>query len=142
LYPILSRNHSEYFNKKYKDLFGETPNPLYVYAYDGVALSSALSKVENSDLYQAIEDPEGFMGMNGTFRLFSSGKNEHNLNIVEVTAEGLKTVNTAPLRFNTVPSEEPVVSYETPEIFGLPPETFFSGFPDISSKNKSYFGAF
>lgn len=142
LYPILSRSYNEYFNKKFKDLFGEIPNPLYMYAYDGVALASILSKTNNVDLYQAIEDPDGFMGINGAFRFFSNGTNEHNLNIVEVTSEGIRIKDTASLRFTEKFENEPVFTYERPEIFGIPAEVFFSEFSDSTSRHSSYFGIF
>ena len=142
IYPILSRNYSEYFNKKFKDFFGETPNPLYVYAYDAIALSSALSKIPNTNLYQAIEDPEGFSGMNGSFRLFSNGTNEHNLNIVEVTSEGLKTIDTASSQFKPKINFEPVLSDQKPEIFGLPVEAFYSSFSSSDNNRTPYFGIF
>ncbi len=142
IYPVLSRNHSEYFNKKYKDFFGETPNPLYVYAYDGVALSSALSKTDQNNLYQAIEDPEGFAGMNGSFRLFSNGTNEHNLNIVEVSSDGLKTVDTASSQFKPKIDFEPVLLNDRPEIFGLAPEKILTDLFSETQKQNTYFGMF
>lgn len=118
VYPVISRVHQDYFNKKYKDLFGETPNPLYAYAYDGVALSSALSTKRDGNLYTAIEDPDGYIGINGVFRLFADGTNEHALDVVEISSGALKVVDSAPKSFGLRPLKTNYISDFRPEIYG------------------------
>lgn len=118
VYPVISRVHQDYFNKKYKDLFGENPNPLYAYAYDGVALSSALSTKKGGNLYSTIEDPDGYIGINGVFRLFADGTNEHALDVVEISSGALKVVDSAPKSFGMRPLKTNYVSDFRPEIYG------------------------
>ncbi|MBO4293930.1 MAG: penicillin-binding protein activator [Alphaproteobacteria bacterium] len=141
VYPSIARVHQDYFNKKYKDLFGEMPNPLYVYAYDGVALASALSTKRGRDLHEAIEDEDGYIGINGTFRLFSDGTNEHTLDIVEVDPSGLKVVNSAPRKFGPRNVNMNGVSSSRPEIYGKNPEVVYQKLMPVQ-KTPSYFYLF
>lgn len=123
-YPSLSRSHSAYFSNKYADLFGERPASLYSFAYDGIALASALSKQKDSDLNKTITDKDGYIGINGVFRLFPNGSNEHSLDIVEVRSSGDTVIDAAPKKFASEPAEktnrEIIIdsSYKAPLIFG------------------------
>lgn len=124
LYPSLSRTHSSYFAGKYRNLFNEKPNALYSFAYDAVALASALSRQEEGDLNSLITNPDGYIGINGVFRLFPNGYNQHSLEIVEVTRNGDRIVDPAPRRFADDGSPEAFDTeisddiYEAPLIFG------------------------
>ena len=124
-YPTLSRYQSAYFSNKYSKLYGERPNSLYSFAYDAVALSSALSKSQNSDdINYAITNPDGYIGINGAFRLFANGSNQHSLDIMEIRANGDAVVDSAPKRFSGDDSHyynrEQFGSYQLsrPQIFG------------------------
>lgn len=123
-YPSLSRTHSSYFAGKYADLFGERPSSLYSLGYDSVALASALSKQNNGDLKTAITDPDGYIGINGAFRLFDNGRNQHSLDIVEVRETGNVIIDEAPRKFVEKPdmtSDEQIIvdsSYQAPRFFG------------------------
>ena len=126
-YPTLSRYQSAYFSNKYSNLFGERPNSLYSFAYDAVALASALSKYQDSDdLNYAITNPDGYIGINGTFRLFANGSNQHSLDIMEIRSGGDTVVDAAPRRFSGDDSHyynrEEFGSYQVshPQIFGKP----------------------
>jgi len=141
VYPVISRVHQDYFNKKYKDLFGENPNPLYAYAYDGVALASALSAKRGGDLYTAIEDQDGYIGINGVFRLFADGTNEHALDITEVSASGLKVVDAAPKSFGMRPLKTNYVSDFRPEIYGKDAAIVYGRLFPVQSM-PSYFNMF
>ena len=99
VYPVLSRVHNNYFIKKYERLFGQRPNQLYSFAYDGVLLASALSEKSQKDIYENIVDSNGYVGINGAFRIMENGTNEHSLDIVEVTSTGLRVVDKAPAKF-------------------------------------------
>lgn len=118
VYTSVSRVYSDYFDKKYKDLFGETPNKLYTYAYDSVALASALSKSKSDNLYALITNPDGYIGMNGSFRLFADGTNEHNLDVLQITTNGIKTVNSAPKKFTSPKIKTNTRPLTLPEIYG------------------------
>jgi hypothetical protein len=102
-YPVLSRNHGAYFNNKYKILYDSHPNGLFAFAYDAVALASALAKRNPANLDVAITTPDGFAGINGIFRLFENGKNQHSLNVMQITSSGDVVVDAAPKKFNSVP---------------------------------------
>lgn len=123
-YPALSRSHSGYFVNKYAELFGERPSSLYSMGYDAVALTSALSKKTDQDLNAAITNPDGYLGINGAFRLLESGQNQHSLDIVEVRPEGDVVIDEAPKKFDQMsePDGNGVVILESgnvaPRIFG------------------------
>lgn len=123
-YPALSRSHSSYFVTKYAELFGERPSSLYSMGYDAVALTSALSKKTNQDLDSAIANPDGYLGINGAFRLLENGQNQHSLDIVEVRPEGDIVIDEAPKKFDQMSEPEgnsPVIlesGYVAPRIFG------------------------
>lgn len=87
-YPAMSRTHNAYFNKKYHALFNEYPQSLYAFAYDAVALASALARNNPADIDAAITTGDGFVGISGMFRILPDGKNEHSLDIIEVTRSG------------------------------------------------------
>lgn len=100
VYPIMSLRNQETFARKYNDLFDEKPTGLSIYAYDAVALASALSTKDKAYLHENITRHDGYIGMSGSFRIFSDGQNEHGLDIVKVTSSGKKVVEYAPTKFN------------------------------------------
>ena len=102
VYPEMSRVHNDYFNKKYQDYFGEAPNQLYSFAYDGIALASALSRKNSGNLNELIAAEDGYIGINGAFRIMPDGTNRHALNIMEVSAEGAKIVSPAAKKFTDI----------------------------------------
>ena len=99
-YTTLSRTHSAYFAKKYQDLFGEKPNSLYSLAYDAIALASALAKNKSSDMTGVITNPDGYIGINGVFRLFKNGSNEHSLDIIEIRTDKDMIIDIASRKFD------------------------------------------
>lgn len=121
-YPVLSRSHSSYFANKYTSTFGERPSTLYSLAYDAVALTNALANNPGSDLNGLITNPDGYVGINGVFRLFADGHNQHSLDIMEVTKNGDVIVDAAPKKFGLEETSysDGVVSnsFEMPEIYG------------------------
>lgn len=101
-YPALSRNHNAYFNKKYHALFNEYPQSLYAFAYDAVALSAALARNKPANIDAAITTEDGFVGISGVFRILPNGKNEHSLDIIEISPSGDTVVDFAPKKFSAV----------------------------------------
>ncbi len=142
-FPALSRSHSGYFIEKYTEIFGERPSSLYSMGYDAVALASALSQTPSADLNTAITDKDGYVGINGAFRLLENGQNQHSLDIVEVRPGGNFIINEAPKQFSLSPSEnsgnivlEP--GYVAPKIFGKDTstaQTLIYGYP-LSLENQ------
>lgn len=93
-YPAMSKGYSTYFGNKYFETFGEKPNALYSLAYDAVALSVELSRRPVYELETEITKPEGYYGINGYFRLFKNGTNQHSLDIFEVRQSGDIAIDT------------------------------------------------
>ena len=73
---------------------------MYSVAYDAVALANSLAKQNLDDLNQAITNPDGYAGINGGFRLFEDGTNQHSLDIMEIRPNGDVVVEAAPKRFS------------------------------------------
>lgn len=95
VYPMVSKNYGSYFADKYKETFGEHPNTLYSFAYDGVLLASVLSGKEKDDLDSAISAKSGFIGVNGFFKILPTGQSSHNLDMLEVTKDGPRIISKA-----------------------------------------------
>lgn len=92
--------------------------------YDAIALSAALAKNADGDLNEQITNPDGYIGINGAFRLFENGTNEHSLDIVEVRQSGDEVIEKSPHKFLTSSEHkgaETIVvdeNYRAPRIFG------------------------
>lgn len=126
VYPVMSLDRLRNFEKKYVDLFNLRPSGLDIFAYDSVALASALSLKKSGSLAQNIERIDGYFGMSGIFRVFANGKNEHGLDVVKVTPNGEQVVDAAPQRFYSMQADyiQPATDldgasyYNVPQIFG------------------------
>ena len=124
-YPALTRQNSAYFINKYTELFGERPSSLYAFGYDAVALASAISRNGTNNLESKITNPEGYLGINGVFRFFPDGKNQHSLDVKEVRASGNYIVDAGPRKFSSNEnfSRDENLAYSKPAIFGKNQET-------------------
>lgn len=124
-YPSLTRQNSTYFINKYTELFGERPSSLYAFGYDAVALASAISRNGTDNLDPKITNPEGYLGINGVFRFFPDGKNQHSLDIKEVRASGNYIVDAGPRKFSADGNNygENISTYLKPIIYGKNQET-------------------
>ncbi len=127
-YPAISRAHSNYFAGKYYQIFNERPSSLYSFAYDAVALANEISRKGSENINQVITNADGYSGINGAFRFFEDGTNQHSLDIVEIRSDGDVVVDAGPRRFDDDGSSQhldPVdVSYNfsAPKIFGKDPQ--------------------
>lgn len=99
VYPVMSLGHLRRFEEKYVDLFGTRPGGLDIFAYDSVALASALAYKGSRSLESNITRADGYYGMSGPFRIFADGKNEHGLDVVKVTPHGEQIIESAPQKF-------------------------------------------
>lgn len=123
-YPAISRSHSNYFVNKYSYVFGERPQALYALGYDAVALANAIARQGGNNPTTVITNPDGYVGINGMFRLFENGRNQHSMDIVEVKKTGDVVIDQAPSRFDAADvsafTEEVDISetYRAPLIFG------------------------
>lgn len=105
-YPVISTSHNSYFINKYSELFDEKPTSLYAFGYDSVALASTIASrnyqsVLKEGIVEDITNPEGYAGINGVFRIFADGSNQHSLDIIEVTSSGDIVKNSAPRKFES-----------------------------------------
>ncbi|MBP5353488.1 MAG: penicillin-binding protein activator [Alphaproteobacteria bacterium] len=105
VYPVMSLNRLRNFEQKYVDLFGERPSGLDIFAYDAVALASALSHKDSRSLEEHILRMDGYYGMSGAFRIFADGRNEHGLDVVRITPDGEQVVEAAPSKFYTIQAD-------------------------------------
>ena len=123
-YPTISRAHSGYFAGKYNQIFGERPSSLYSFSYDAIALANALAQKNTENINQAITIPDGYVGINGAFRFFEDGTNQHSLDVMEIRANGDAVIDAAPRQFTDngsnqkLPSVDVDNGYVAPKIFG------------------------
>ena len=127
-YPKISRYESPYFANKYKSFYGTKPSSLYAFAYDAVALASALSNESLDALQTALLSPEGYMGINGAFRILPDGTNQHRLDIISIQKDGDKIIDEAPKKFDEFDdfsnTESFFGAYQKPLLFGKDEATF------------------
>jgi hypothetical protein len=119
-YPSLTRQNNSYFFNKYTELFEERPSSLYAFGYDAVALASAIVRNGKDELDSKITNPEGYLGINGVFRFFPNGLNQHSLDIKEVRASGNYIVDPGPRKFKDIGDQETIESetFYKPSIYG------------------------
>ena len=94
---------SEFFNNRYRDLFGAYPPRIAALAYDAVSLVAVLAD-RNALTAHNLVSPTGFNGVNGRFRFKSNGLNERLLDVYQITPS-LKsgTISPAPDTFDYIP---------------------------------------
>lgn len=120
-YPMMSKGYSEYFSNKYKNTFGEQPKPIYSFAYDSVLLASTIAAKDQKNIEDVITGKNGFIGVNGFFKILPTGASIHSLDMLEVTAEGPKIISNKASKSNYTESEFDIryVPYEKlPKIYG------------------------
>ena len=96
--PVEERDR---FIERFKRAFGRVPPRLATLAYDATALAAILGQAEGGPDYsaQALMDRNGFLGVDGIFRLNADGIAERVFTIYEVTRDGVKARRTAPTSF-------------------------------------------
>lgn len=90
------------FAARYQARFGNRPNVLAALGYDTVTLAAELVKrngPQNAFRAETLENPSGFAGINGVFRLRSDGTAERGLAIYTVERGAGKVLAPAPGRF-------------------------------------------
>lgn len=89
------------FVERFRELFGRTPDRLATLAYDGVALAAVLARGEVPDPYARarLENPDGFAGVDGIFRLHGTGAVERGLAVLEVRRDAPREIDPAPTSF-------------------------------------------
>jgi len=90
------------FEKRFATLYGHTPPRLATLAYDATALAAALSRgPEGADFSaEALTNPNGFVGLDGIFRLRPDGPVERGLAVIEIHRTGNTVVSPEPQSFS------------------------------------------
>ena len=123
-YPTISRAHSGYFAGKYNQIFGEKPSSLYSFSYDAIALANSLAQKNSQDINKIITTADGYVGINGAFRFFEDGTNQHSLDVIEIRSGGDFVIDAAPHQFSDDGSSQKLSpvdianGYISPKIYG------------------------
>ncbi|HSO47905.1 MAG TPA: penicillin-binding protein activator [Rhizobiaceae bacterium] len=90
------------FAARYQATYGNKPNVWAALGYDSITLSVSLIRTGRPDPFnpQALENPSGFAGINGIFRLRADGTAERGLAIYQVERNAGKLVVPAPTSFS------------------------------------------
>ena len=104
-YPAMPSKWYTDFAGRFKRNFDTKPSPLAAYAYDAVSLGILLgeSKLMTANV---LENPQGYDGVNGRFKLNSNGTNTRLLDMIQVVSKNRSVVvDEAP---EHMPAREPV----------------------------------
>ena len=91
------------FEARYAQAHGQAPHPIAGLSYDAVAALGALVRTRRAEAVRrsALEQPAGFAGVGGIFRILPDGTTERGLAIMEVEAGTARVIDPAPRRFET-----------------------------------------
>jgi ABC-type branched-subunit amino acid transport system substrate-binding protein len=100
-YAAPAPNADADFINKYRTTFGQAPAQLASLAYDAVSLVALLAQGPAYHRFTpaALNDPNGFAGVNGIFRFRPDGTSERGLAVLEMTPTGPTVVSPAPTTF-------------------------------------------
>lgn len=92
------------FEARYRATYGSEPPRLASLGYDAAALAAALASGKNGPPFSraAIENPNGFSGVDGLFRFAPDGLVERSLAVLEVEPQGNVVVSPAPAAFRNL----------------------------------------
>jgi branched-chain amino acid transport system substrate-binding protein len=88
------------FEQSYQAAYGSPASNIASLGYDALALAAHLDGGEFGFSRAAIEEAEGFLGVDGLFRFTSAGMIERGLAIYEVQPGGFREIEPAPLTFD------------------------------------------
>jgi len=89
------------FQSRYAAAYGGQPHAIAGLAYDGIAAIGALVKAGNADALTgaALTQSQGFVGVNGIFRLRGNGTTERGLAIAQIQNQEIVVIDPAPRSF-------------------------------------------
>ncbi len=92
---------SSRFASRYQARYGASPHPIAGLAYDGIAAIGALAKSgrANALTSTALTQSQGFVGVNGIFRLRPNGTNERGLAVAQIQNNQVVVIDPAPRSF-------------------------------------------
>lgn len=92
--------HNE-FVADYQKNFSAKPPAIASLAYDATALAAVVAqRAATTPAVTALDDPNGFAGVDGIFRLLPDGGNQRGLAVWEVKADGARQIAPAPKSFD------------------------------------------
>ncbi len=96
-----SPNTYETFRQSFARTYGRAPQRIASLAYDAVTLAAALAAGPKGERFRQadITNPEGFVGVDGRFRLLPDGRSERGLAVLKVTTDGFDVIGAAPKAF-------------------------------------------
>jgi ABC-type branched-subunit amino acid transport system substrate-binding protein len=100
-YAAPAPNADAAFVNKYRTTYGAAPAQLASLAYDAVSLVALLAQGPAYHRFTpaALNDPNGFAGVNGIFRFRPDGTSERGLAVLELTSSGPVVISPAPTTF-------------------------------------------
>lgn len=112
--PPIERAKS--FRERYEDVYGRAPPRIATLGYDATALAAVLARGAPATVEpaaaggldqrifhaEAIEDENGFAGYDGIFRFGADGANQRGLAVIEITRNGLRTIDPGPTSFEAL----------------------------------------
>ncbi len=89
------------FQSRYLAAYGSQPHAIAGLAYDGIAAIGALARAGNADALTggALTQAQGFVGVNGVFRLRGDGTTERGLAIAQIQNKEIVVIDPAPRSF-------------------------------------------
>ncbi|MCP4395382.1 MAG: penicillin-binding protein activator [Alphaproteobacteria bacterium] len=93
------------FMIEYKNSFNETPPEIASLAFDAVSLASVVAKSGDFSK-KSLMNENGFLGVDGIFRLLKNGTSERGLAVMEFSENGIEEISSAPDAFYFPPSEK------------------------------------
>jgi len=92
----------ERFENRFEDAFGKAPARLASLAYDATALAAVLAQDGGDPRFSftALTNPNGFLGVDGLFRLDVNGVAQRKFAILEVEKSGVRMIRPAAREFD------------------------------------------
>jgi branched-chain amino acid transport system substrate-binding protein len=88
------------FDQHFAAAFGHPPQRLASLAYDAVGVAAVLERMPGGNFTtEALENPSGFAGPDGIFRLLPDGTAERGLAVLQLGPDGIMVVSPAPESF-------------------------------------------
>lgn len=102
-FPAIATISHQEFENRYATAFGALPpktSPLAALSYEATALAAVLARQPNGDYgVMTLTNPDGFVGVDGIFRLRPDGTAERGLAVQEITGQGPQTLDPVPAHF-------------------------------------------
>ena len=106
-YAAPDPSNRDYFEQKYRKIYGSKPSRIASLGYDSTALVAVLARQaivnKSSNIFSnsSLTNPNGFAGVDGIFRFSNNGLVERGLAIMEITGNGPKVISPAPSTFQS-----------------------------------------